>query len=698
MGRIGAAPLNPDQQFQFTISTQGRLTSTEEFERIIIRANPDGSTVRVRDVARVELGAEASDRFSRFDGNPGASIAIYQAPGANAVDVAEKVAARMEELSERFPDDLESLIVYDTTLFVKASIEEVMHTLVEAFALVALVVFVFLGKLRTTIIPLIAVPVSIIGTFAVLLLIGYSANTVSLLALVLSIGIVVDDAIIVIENVERVMEEEPHLSVKEATRKAMTEITGPILAVTMVLLSVFVPVAFLPGISGELFRQFAVTVSTAMLISAVNALTLSPALCSVLLKHGPRPKGPIGWMLTGIDKMAGGYTFIVRRLVRVSIVSLVLVAAAAAGTWGVFRVTPQGFLPSEDQGGMFVILQIPEGASLNRTSEVSAQVEAIMREDPAVEHVVAVVGLDFISGTVASNSALIVSRLKDYEERPTPDLGVEAVIERARPKLAALTGRHRRAAQPPADHRPRLDGRLRVRAAGAPGTAAGRHRGRGQGHADRGQPGPGAGRRLLHLRREHAAALSRHRPREGADARGRDRRHLRCAPGHARGLLRERLQPVRPNLAGQHPGGYRLPVADRRHLPGSREEQPGPDGADEGARRGPAGPRSPGADPVQQLPRRHHQRRRRAGPQHRRGARRHGAPVGDGPSRRLRLRMDRDRAAGEGGRRTDRHRARARGHLRLPLPGRALRELERADPGPACRSSSPYSARSRRCG
>ena len=439
VGRIGAAPLNPDQQFQFTISTQGRLTTTEEFERIIIRANPDGSTVRVRDVARVELGAEASDRFSRYDGNPGASIAIYQAPGANAVDVAETVAARMEDLSERYPDDLESLIVYDTTLFVKASIEAVTHTLVEAFALVALVVFVFLGKLRTTIIPMIAVPVSIIGTFAVLLMIGYSANTVSLLALVLSIGIVVDDAIIVIENVERVMEEEPHLSVKEATRKAMTEITGPILAVTMVLLSVFVPVAFLPGISGELFRQFAVTVSTAMLISAVNALTLSPALCSVLLKHGPRPKGPIGWMLTGIDKMAGGYTFIVRRLVRVSIVSLVLVAAAAAGTWGVFRVTPQGFLPSEDQGGMFVILQIPEGASLNRTSEVSAQVEAIMREDPAVEHVVAVVGLDFISGTVASNSALIVSRLKDYEERPTPDLGVEAVIERARPKLAALT-------------------------------------------------------------------------------------------------------------------------------------------------------------------------------------------------------------------------------------------------------------------
>jgi HAE1 family hydrophobic/amphiphilic exporter-1 len=225
----------------------------------------------VKDVARVELGAKSSDQFSRFDGQPSAAIGIYQAPGANAVQVAERVTARMQELAQRFPAGLKHLTVYDTTVFVTSSIEEVIKTLLEAFVLVALVVFVFLGKLRTTLIPMIAVPVSIIGTFAVLLLIGYSANTVSLLALVLSIGIVVDDAIVVIENVERVMEEEPQLSVKEATRKAMGEITAPILAITMVLLSVFVPVAFLPGISGELFRQFAVAVTTAMLSSAVNA-------------------------------------------------------------------------------------------------------------------------------------------------------------------------------------------------------------------------------------------------------------------------------------------------------------------------------------------------------------------------------------------------------------------------------------------
>ena len=439
VGRIGAAPLNSDQRFQLTINTLGRLTSQKEFENILLRANPDGSVVRVKDVARVELGAKSSDQFSRFDGQPSAAIGIYQAPGANAVQVAERVTARMQELAQRFPADLKDLTVYDTTVFVTSSIEEVIKTLLEAFVLVALVVFVFLGKLRTTLIPMIAVPVSIIGTFAVLLLIGYSANTVSLLALVLSIGIVVDDAIVVIENVERVMEEEPQLSVKEATRKAMGEITAPILAITMVLLSVFVPVAFLPGISGELFRQFAVAVTTAMLISAVNALTLSPALCSVLLKPGPRPRGLMGWMLAGIDKMIAGYTWVVRKLVRLSIVSILLVAGATALTYAAFRVTPQGFLPSEDQGALFVVLQIPEGASLNRTSEVAGAVEAIMRVDPAVGHVVAIVGLNFISSSAASNSALIVVRLKPYEEREDPNLGVDAVIERARPKLAAIS-------------------------------------------------------------------------------------------------------------------------------------------------------------------------------------------------------------------------------------------------------------------
>ena len=441
VGRIGAAPLNPDQQFQLTISTQGRLTTRQQFEEVIVRANPDGSVVRVRDVARVELGARTSDQFSRFNGQPGAAIGVYQSPGANAVEVGRAVTARMDQLAARFPDDLDYVAMYDTTVFVTSTIREVIKTLAEAFALVGLVVFVFLGKLRTTLIPLVAVPVSIVGTFAVLLAIGYSANTVSLLALVLAIGIVVDDAIVVIENVERVMEEEPGLSPKEATRKAMGEITAPIVAITLVLLSVFVPTAFIPGISGELFRQFAVAVSVAMVISAVNALTLSPALCSVLLKSGGhRPRGPVGWMLGGIDRMTAGYGWVVRRLVRVSAISIALVAGALLLGGVLFRATPQGFLPEEDQGAIFTIVQLPEGASQNRTSEVSRQVEELIQADPAVQYVLGVIGLDFITSSAASNKALVVVRLKPYEERTDPSLSAAALIERLRPKLAAIVG------------------------------------------------------------------------------------------------------------------------------------------------------------------------------------------------------------------------------------------------------------------
>ena len=302
LGRIGASPPPKSQQFQLTIKTQGRLTRIDQFDNIIVRANPDGSVVRVKDVARADLGAKSEERHSRFNGAPTAAIGIFQAPGANAVDVARNVREVMEGLKKRFPEDVAYNVFWDSTVFVTSTVEEVVRTLVIAFALVALVVFLFLGKLRTTLIPLLAVPVSIIGTFAIMLAIGYSANTVSLLALVLAIGIVVDDAIVVIENVERVIEEEPDLSIPEASKKAMREITAPIIAITLVLLSVFVPVAFIPGVSGQLFRQFAVAVSAAMVISAINALTLSPALCSVLLKRGGESKrGPMHRVLGAID-------------------------------------------------------------------------------------------------------------------------------------------------------------------------------------------------------------------------------------------------------------------------------------------------------------------------------------------------------------------------------------------------------------
>ncbi|MGH6793620.1 MAG: efflux RND transporter permease subunit, partial [Methylocella sp.] len=343
-------------------------------------------------------------------------------------------------LATRFPNDLAYTVFFDTTVFVTATITEVIRTLAEAIILVALVVFLFLGKLRTTLIPLVAVPVSIVGTFAVMLAIGYSANTVSLLALVLAIGIVVDDAIVVVENVERVIDEEPKLSVPEACKKAMAEITGPILAITLVLLSVFVPVAFIPGISGQLFRQFAVAVSVSMLISALNALTLSPALCAVLLKHGQTSRGPMRYVLGAIDRTRDGYVAIVRRLVRVAIVGIVAVAGVLAVSAWLFSKTPQSFLPEEDQGAIFAALRLPEGASINRTEAVVKQVEDIVAPIPGVEGVLSVVGLNFIDYVTSSNQAFFVIRLKPYEARTDPAQSAGAIITRLRPRMAAIKG------------------------------------------------------------------------------------------------------------------------------------------------------------------------------------------------------------------------------------------------------------------
>ena len=441
LGRIGAAPSPQHQQLQLTITTEGRLTRTDEFQNIVIRANADGSVVRVKDVARVDLGAKTQERYARFNGAPAAAIGIYQSPGANAVQVAQHVRETLEQLKQRFPDDVAYATFWDATVFVTSTVDEVVRTLIIAFVLVGIVVFLFLGKLRTTLIPLVAVPVSIIGTFAVMLVIGYSANTVSLLALVLAIGIVVDDAIVVIENVERVIEDEPELPIPAATKKAMAEITGPIVAITLVLLSVFVPVAFIPGISGQLFRQFAVAVSASMVISAINALTLTPALCSVLLTRGAaRRRGPMVYVLGAIDRVRNGYAAVVRRLVRIAVLGIVVVVAVAIGSLGLFRITPQGFLPAEDQGAFFAAMRLPEGASVNRTEQLVAQVENIIRPIPGVQGIISVVGLNFIDYVAASNQAFFVVRMKPYEERTDPAQSVDAVIAQLRPQLGAISG------------------------------------------------------------------------------------------------------------------------------------------------------------------------------------------------------------------------------------------------------------------
>ncbi len=428
VGRIGARPMSNDQQFQLNIQTQGRLTTPEQFGDIVLRANPDGSLLRIKDVARVELGAQNEDIESRLNGRPAVAIGIYLSPGANAVRTAKLVRTNLDHLSQRFPPGLKYLVNYDTTDFVFDTIHDVVITLLIAFVLVIIVVFLFLGTLRATLIPAIAVPVSVIGTFAVLLMMGYSANTISLLAMVLAIGILVDDAIVVVENVERVMEEEPQLSPPEATKKAMTEITGPIIAITLVLFSVFVPIAFIGGVSGTLFRQFAVTISVAMAISALNALTLSPALCAVFLRHGGPKRGVMGWVLRRIDNVRDGYAAIVRRLVRVSVLGVVAILAAATTVYLLSLRTPTGFLPEEDQGAFFISVQLPDGASVARTSNATRRIEALLRAMPQVQNILAIVGFSIIDGVNEPNTAFVVPTLKPFADRVGAANSAQALI------------------------------------------------------------------------------------------------------------------------------------------------------------------------------------------------------------------------------------------------------------------------------
>src|SRR3954463_9688532 len=441
VGRLGARPTGNDQQLQLNIQTKGRLASPEEFEKIVIRTNPDGSVLRLGDIARLELGAANLDRSTRLNGAPAALIAVYQAPGANALTALGGVKQMMTDAARNFPDDLAWKVTYDPTTFVTATIHEVQKTLIEAFVLVVLVVYLFLGNLRATLIPTIAVPVSLIGTFIVLNAIGYSANTVSLLAIVLAIGIVVDDAIVVVEAVEQVMEHHPELSPAEATTMAMGQIFAPIIAITLVLLSVFVPVAFIPGISGELFRQFAVTVAVSMFLSAINALTLSPALCALFLRphHGSR-RGPIGMLMRGIDWVRDGYGAIVARLVRISIIGLVMVGASMAGIWAMGKVTPTGFVPEEDQGAFFVIVQLPDAASIGRTTDVVEQIEKVLKQEPAVADYTATVGLNFIDNYSQPNAAFLIVSLKPFEERTSPEDTAPALIARLGTKLRAIRG------------------------------------------------------------------------------------------------------------------------------------------------------------------------------------------------------------------------------------------------------------------
>jgi len=432
IGRVGGQPMVKDPGLQLNVSTTGRLSTPEQFGDIIVRSDPDGSRIRIRDVASVSLGAKSSDVGTSFNGAAATLVGVYLAPGANALASAAGIKAVLDQARETLPAGMAFEIVSDSSEFVKESIAEVEHTLIEAFILVVVVVFLFLGSFRATIVPLIAVPVALVGTFAIMFAMGFTLNTVSLLALVLAIGIVVDDAIVVVEAVEAKLAAHPGMTPAEAASAAMGEITGAIVAITLVLLSVFVPVAFIPGISGQLFQQFAVAVSVSMVISAINALTLAPALCAVLLKphHGHR-KGIMAWISDRIDGARNGYTRVAGGIARRSILGLILLGGALIITGGLMTVIPTGFLPAEDQGSFIVETRLPESASLNRTQATQTEVEAMLAGLNGVESVTSVTGYSMLDGIAKSNAAFALVTMKPFAERTTRETSVFFAIRQA---------------------------------------------------------------------------------------------------------------------------------------------------------------------------------------------------------------------------------------------------------------------------
>ncbi|MGO4833662.1 efflux RND transporter permease subunit, partial [Rhizobiaceae sp. 2RAB30] len=421
-GRVGAEPSDETQQITATVLVRGQLSSPEEFGAIVLRANPDGSLVRLRDVARVEIGGESYNFASRLNGQPSAAIGVQLSPTANAMATSTAVRAKMAELAQFFPAGIEYEIPYDTSPFVKVSIEKVFHTLLEAMVLVFAVMFLFLQNFRYTVIPTLVVPVALFGTLAVMLAAGFSINVLTMFAMVLAIGILVDDAIVVVENVERIMAEEG-LGPREATRKAMTQITGAIIGITLVLTAVFVPMAFFPGAVGVIYQQFSLTMVVSILFSGFLALTLTPALCASFLKpvkHGHHEKrGFFGWFNRGFNRTTSGYSTVVGGLSRRAGRFMVIYVALLAGLGWAFMQLPSSFLPNEDQGFIIVDIQTPAEASANRTSQVIEEMEAILAQEPAVDRVVALRGFSF-SGS-GQNAGLSFVTLKDWSERGPED-------------------------------------------------------------------------------------------------------------------------------------------------------------------------------------------------------------------------------------------------------------------------------------
>ena len=439
-GQLGQAPTDGPVEMTFPVVTEGRFTEPREFEDIIIRADSEGSAiVRLKDVGRAEEGQKSYLLRSTLNGSPATFIAIYQQPGSNAIEVAEQVVATLDELKQSFPEGIDYKVSFDTTKVIQASIDEVVETLIIAVILVVLVTYLFLQKFNTTLIPTIAIFVSVIGTFAGMAALGFSINLLTLFGLVLAIGIVCDDAIVVVENVERNIDEKG-LSPKEATLLAMREVTGPVIATTLVLIAVFLPVAFIEGTTGVLYQQFAVTIAISVFISSIVALTLTPALAALLIKPSKgEPNAAFRIFNRAIDRLTAVYARGVRLTLRGVSIGLVLIAAMLFAIYGLFKLVPGSFVPAEDQGYLFAAVILPDGASLDRTQALTQRVAEIFAEHPAVEDYSALAGYSLLDGQFKTNNGTVFVALKDFDERQDPNLKLDAVMAAMQPKLGALT-------------------------------------------------------------------------------------------------------------------------------------------------------------------------------------------------------------------------------------------------------------------
>ncbi len=439
-GQIGSEPVPAGQEFTYAVSAQGRLQNEEEFGDIVVRANGDGSFVRLKDVARVELGSQNYSIKGRLNGKPAAIVALYQLPGTNAIAAANGAKALLEKLKGSFPEGLECTIALDTTKPVTEGINEIVHTLFEAIVLVLIVVFIFLQGWRATLIPLLAVPVALIGTFAVFPLFGFSINTLSLFGLVLAIGLVVDDAIVVVEAVEHHIEQ--GLSPRDATFKAMEEVSGPVIGIALILAAVFIPTAFIPGITGRLYQQFAVTIAISVIFSAFNALTLSPALSALLLRPRQASTGLLAKFFGGFNRAFGaatsGYVAACRLLIRKTGVSLVLLVLFAAGAGLCGKHLPSSFLPEEDQGYIFAGIQLPNAASLQRTDAATKKIEDILASIPGIEATTSIIGYNMLSGVTNTYSAFFFITLKEWSERKSPEESYQALKARVTRELSKV--------------------------------------------------------------------------------------------------------------------------------------------------------------------------------------------------------------------------------------------------------------------